>query len=174
MRKEADTVGPRAELEHWKHRTAQFNGLLDQIKSQTCNTVVGVLHTSKSKHLDEWRALDAAMTEGANEAKDNVKYLSTLEKFCEPLYRSNPVDMLETVPGLVNAIRMIHSVSPYYNTGERMTALFAKVTNQMITACKNYIYEKEPRIWEQDPAELSAKVEHCKNLNAQYQSRSYR
>lgn len=32
MRKEADDVGPRAELEHWKQRMAKFNGLLDQIK----------------------------------------------------------------------------------------------------------------------------------------------
>ena len=47
--------------------------------------------------------------------------------------------MLDTVPGLMNAIRMINSYSRYYNTSEHMTALFVKVTNQMITACKNHI-----------------------------------
>lgn len=49
------------------------------------------------------------------------------------------VTMLDTVPGLMNAIRMINSYSRYYNTSEHMTALFVKVTNQMITACKNHI-----------------------------------
>ena len=47
--------------------------------------------------------------------------------------------MLDAIPGLMNAIRMINSYSRYYNTSEHMTALFVKVTNQMITACKNHI-----------------------------------
>lgn len=170
MRKEADDVGPRAELEHWKQRMAKFNGLLDQIKGPVCTAVVNVLHLSKSKHLDEWRQLDARITEEANAAKDNVKYLYTLEKFCEPLYKANPVVMLDAIPGLINAIRMIHSISRYYNTSERMTALFVKVTNQMITACKSYIYEKEPRIWEQDVDELCTKLAQVRQLNEHYQN----
>lgn len=38
--------------------------------------------------------------------------------------------MMEGIPGLINAIRMINSYSRYYNTSERMTALFVKVGAQ--------------------------------------------
>lgn len=53
MRKEADNVGPRAELEHWKQRMAKFNGLLDQIKSHECAAVIGVLQFAKSRQLEQ-------------------------------------------------------------------------------------------------------------------------
>ncbi len=49
MRREADNVGPKAELDHWKKRMAKFNSLLDQIKSPDCKTVTGILITAKSK-----------------------------------------------------------------------------------------------------------------------------
>ncbi|KAG7262553.1 hypothetical protein CRUP_029774 [Coryphaenoides rupestris] len=74
LRKEADDLGPRAELDHWKKRMSRFNYLLDQLKSP-----------------DSWKELDTRITDSANEAKDNVKYLYTLEKFCDPLYNSDPV-----------------------------------------------------------------------------------
>ncbi|EDO35603.1 predicted protein [Nematostella vectensis] len=170
MRKEADDVGPKAELDHWKKRMAKFNSLLDQIKGSDCKAVVGVLHAAKSKLLKTWRELDIRITDYANEAKDNVKFLYTLEKFCDPLYNSDPVGMMDGIPGLINAIRMINSYSRYYNTSERMTALFVKVTNQMITACKNYITEHGYKnVWEYTHSELIEKLGNCIRLNEEYQ-----
>ncbi|KAI0213077.1 Dynein heavy chain 8, axonemal [Lamellibrachia satsuma] len=51
MRKEADDTGPLAELEHWRQRTAVFNGILEQIKSNRVRMVFHVLNIVKSKVL---------------------------------------------------------------------------------------------------------------------------
>ncbi|XP_078695417.1 dynein axonemal heavy chain 5-like [Branchiostoma floridae x Branchiostoma belcheri] len=169
MRKEADDIGPAAELDHWKKRMAKFNSLLDQIKSPHCKAVVGVLTAAKSRMLKRWKELDSRITDAANEAKDNVKYLYTLDKFFGPLTKNTPTEMVEHIPSLMNNIRMIHSISQYYNTSERMTSLFVKVTNQMITTCKAYITQGVTKVWDHERAPLLKRISECIELNRAYQ-----
>lgn len=83
----------------------------------------------KTKMLNRYKKIENILTDWLNEAKDNVKYLSTLDKFIEPLYTGTPEDIIETLPALMNAIKMIHTISWYYNTSSKMTGLFRKITN---------------------------------------------
>lgn len=51
--------------------------------------------------------------------------------------------MLDGVPRVIHAIRMIHTVSRKYNTSERMTSLFVKVDTQtcyMFTGAAKLVY----------------------------------
>ncbi|KAJ3166591.1 Dynein heavy chain 5, axonemal [Geranomyces variabilis] len=171
MRKEADDIGPNAELAHWKARMVKFNSITDQLRSSVCKKVVGILHACKMSKglLKSWKEVGDRVTDAANESKDNVKYLYTLDRFCEPLYRSDPISMIPSIPGLINAIKMIYSISRYYNTSERMTSLFVKITNQMITSCKEYIYRDGTKLWDQDRKILVGKLGDCWRLNEAYQ-----
>eukprot|EP00966_Prymnesium_polylepis_P069747 1621542-Prymnesium_polylepis.2 len=69
--------------------------------------VLGVLGGAKSRVLKRWKLLDNSITDANNEAKDNVKYLSTLEKYIEPLRVGNPETILDSLPGLLNNIKMM-------------------------------------------------------------------
>uniref|UniRef100_A0A669D0H3 Dynein axonemal heavy chain 5 n=1 Tax=Oreochromis niloticus TaxID=8128 RepID=A0A669D0H3_ORENI len=145
LRKEADDLGPRAELEHWKKRMTRFNYLLDQLKSPDVKAALGVLLLAKSKLIKSWRELDARITDGVNEAKDNVKYLYSLEKFCDPLYNSDPYKCAGCV-------------------------LYLDVTNQMITACKAYITNNGANsIWDQPQQVITEKIKAAIRLNQEYQ-----
>lgn len=122
----------------------------EQLRSKNCRTVFDVLTAASQPSNDnigkprdkiylatsKWRSIELRVTEALNEAKDNVKYLQTLEKFIEPLYEGTPESIQETLPALMNSIKMIHTIARYYNTNERMTGLFIKITNQMIANCK--------------------------------------
>ncbi|KAJ7419451.1 hypothetical protein BTVI_25264 [Pitangus sulphuratus] len=86
IRREANDSGPLTELEHWKYTSAKLNFIIEQIKGQNCKAVINVLRVGHSKLLRTWQELDARITDAANESKDNVKYLYTIENVCRPLY----------------------------------------------------------------------------------------
>ncbi|KAJ7420669.1 dynein heavy chain 5, axonemal-like protein [Willisornis vidua] len=170
IRREADDVGPSAELEHWKTRMSSFNSLLDEIKSSRVKKIISILQAARSKTLKQWKELDGSITIAANEAKDNVRYLYTLDKFFGALANASPVTVMEHIPSLMNTVCMIYCTSPHYNTSERMTSLFLKITNQMINTCKTYLCEGVSKIWDLDRQELLKRIQQCISLKELYQT----
>jgi hypothetical protein len=76
--------------------------------------------------------MDNRITDATNEARDNVKYLYSLEKQCVPLYRLEPSKMTVHIPKLMHTIHMIYTTSRYYNTTERITILLSKVAKSAL------------------------------------------
>jgi dynein heavy chain, axonemal len=99
-----DGTGPRGVIEWWRSRTQKLTSITEQLRSKEFRAVVAIMtalvsrSASPSEHvrsssfvlLRRWKALDVSITEAANESKDNVKYLSTLDKFIQPLYEQTP------------------------------------------------------------------------------------
>ena len=66
--------------------------------------------------------------------------------------------------------------SRYYNTTERMTTLFRKITNKMIANCRNYVMEGADRsaaLWEQPMMGVVARLQACLALNEGYQEQYF-
>jgi dynein heavy chain len=163
----------------------RLTSITEQLKSKSVKSVIAIL-TSASRYtendayvdfqrvtslLSQWREIDILITEAANEAKDNVKYLTTIERFFEPLYGNDPAQIIDTLPALINGIKMIHTIARYYGTTDRVTKLFMKITNQMIATCKLSINGKDSpdKIWDKDLPSLLETIEKCLQLNEQYQ-----
>lgn len=51
------------------------------------------------------------------------------------LFFSPQVLMVDAIPGLINAIRMIHTISRYYSISENIRSLFVKVTMLLYCEC---------------------------------------
>ena len=62
----------------------------------------------KSKTLARWREIDMKITDQANEAADNARYLRSLEPACKPLYAYDPISMIEHIPNLIKVISNIY------------------------------------------------------------------
>jgi len=154
-----DESGPDTEFEFWRNRMAKFNSVAEQLKTQDCKCVLGVVaqNPAKSKSFRRWQQIDLQITDSLNEARDNVKYLSALERYTEALYSGTPAGIIDALPALIHNMKVMLTISRFYGTNDRMTTLFTKITNQIIVKCKENINMRVAgsggegvRLWDQD------------------------
>ncbi|XP_026672559.1 dynein heavy chain 8, axonemal-like [Ceratina calcarata] len=169
LRRETETMGPNAELSYWRRLLARFSSIIEHIKSPVAQTYLNFLTMIKSKRMKKWRTLENHVKTIQILAQDNVKYLYALEKFTQPLYRLDPTKMGEYLPPLMYVIRMIYATSRFFNTRRMVTAVFVKMTNQMILACKAYLTENgKVNIWNEAKSVMISKIKDCTKLCEQY------
>ncbi|XP_045484350.1 dynein axonemal heavy chain 8 [Pieris rapae] len=169
LRREPSNIGPLAELDHWRRQLTTFTSIIEHIKSEPCQMYIHTLIRAKSKLIKKWRLLDNQVTDFYNEAYDNVKYLYALEKYCEPLYRCDPLIMQQFIPGLLYTVRMIFATSRYYNTTKQISTLLVKVTNQILNMCMDYLTNNGKKtIWNQDKLNFINKAKLCLGLYSFY------
>jgi dynein heavy chain, axonemal len=162
----------------------RLTNVTEQLKKKSVKSVIGLLNSvtrridvdpaidlkRMNNLLSQWHEIDIQITEAANEAKDNLKYLSTLERFIPPLNSSDPTSVIEVLPALLNAVKMVYTISRYFNTSERVTKLFMKIANQLIEVCKRCIIygETSDSIWNRPIPALLQSFEKCFLLNEAY------
>lgn len=109
--------GPTGELNYWRRRMQLVTSVTEQVNSQHCNQVIALLkEVSKSPGnnskpritllLRRWKQVDVFITETTNEAKDNIKYLSSLQRFVKPFYSGSISTMVDVMPALLNSVKV--------------------------------------------------------------------
>ena len=73
------------------------------------------------------------------EARDNVKFLSTLERHFKNLVIGTLSSVQESLTSLMNAIRMVWIISRHYNRDERMVPLMARIAWEIVNRVSNMI-----------------------------------
>ena len=81
-------------------------------------------------------ALSERVGQRREESASNVKFIGLLREPCEKLATSGPDTLLAILPELLGRIRVIWSISKYYNTEERLTALLRKLSSEIIARGK--------------------------------------
>ncbi|GFR03321.1 dynein heavy chain 5, axonemal [Trichonephila clavata] len=170
LRKESELHGPRTELEYWKCRRDSFGFLVHQFQQEQNKMILQRPLASSPELEATWMALDNRVRSSWREAKECTAFLECLERYCQPLYSCNPETISKSLPGLIRTLFTINTVSLYYNSTERMTAVLTKITNQMINSCKRYLSCNGTKsVWEQPEDVVKRKISACIELNEEYQ-----
>jgi dynein heavy chain len=68
--------------------------------------------------------------DGSRQAENNLQFLLVLKDPCHELADAKPAEISRLLPRIINIIRVIWANSEYYNTNDRLTAMFRKVKAQ--------------------------------------------
>ncbi|XP_053555751.1 dynein axonemal heavy chain 10 [Bombina bombina] len=128
LKKKPQGNGPLAEIDFWRERNSTLSALNEQLKLPTVKKVLSVLSIVESAVVQN---LDLTVTELSKyhvEAAENVRFLSTLERHLKNLTHGVGFNVvLDTIPPLMNALRMVWIISRHYNKDERMVPLMERI-----------------------------------------------
>ena len=124
--------GPMAEITFWRDRNAALSALYEQLNMDRVKDMIKVMELAVNvnamdlfkKHLQDLLKL-------YTEAKDNVKFLTTLERHFKNLSTGNLTTIAETIPSMMNSLRMVWIISRHYNKDPRMFPLMERIAKEI-------------------------------------------
>ncbi|KAL8177088.1 UNVERIFIED_CONTAM: Dynein heavy chain 2, axonemal [Gekko kuhli] len=130
-----ESAGPLEEIEFWRNRCTDLSEISKQLCKQGVRHIESILVLSKSSYVSPFQRLSKQIQDGSEQAQSNLRFLSILKEPFRELSTFRPKDIPEKLPYLISLVRIVWVNSPYYNSRERITALFRKMSNKIIQMC---------------------------------------
>ncbi|XP_067117224.1 dynein axonemal heavy chain 2-like [Osmerus mordax] len=130
-----DSSGPLEEISFWKSRCADLSGISQQLQKPGVRHIQATLQLCKSSYVPPFCKLAQQIQDGSLQAQSNLSFLSLLREPCEEMAQLKPREVAPKLAHVLNLIRLIWVNSDHYNTRERLTSLFRKMSNEIIRLC---------------------------------------
>ncbi|MEE6504167.1 hypothetical protein FKM82_005082, partial [Ascaphus truei] len=128
LQKKPEGNGPLAEIDFWRERNATLSALSEQLKLPPVKKVLNILSHADSGVIQNLNLTVTELNKYHIEAADNVRFLSTLERHLKNLTHGTGFNIvLDTIPSMMNALRMVWIISRHYNKDERMVPLMERI-----------------------------------------------
>jgi len=102
------------------------------------------------------------------EAKDNVKFLTTLERHFKNVSEGSFATILDTLPSMMNAIRMVWIISRHYNNDDRMVPLMERIAGKIAEKVAKEVNIRT--ILRKSPELAKATISEAKNVLDSWQT----
>jgi dynein heavy chain, axonemal len=122
---------PLQEVEFWRGRNARLSTVYDALQQPAVKTMLAVLDLAREPLLDVFKAAFTELSHAYVESRDNVKFLNTLERHFKNLGAGSLSVVSETLPSLLNGLRMVWTISRHYNTDDTMLPLMKRIVNEL-------------------------------------------
>jgi dynein heavy chain len=164
--KELTGKGPLAEIDYWRSRSASLSTIYEQLHLPNIKKILGILESASTRHESEaFREFDGQLKELSKlhiEAKDNVKFLSTLERHFKSISAGTLHEVADTIPPMMNAIRMVWVISRHFNTDDRMVPLMVRIADQLAERVETELDVRH--VLRMDPPEAKKRISSAINV----------
>ncbi|NWR30007.1 DYH10 protein, partial [Tachuris rubrigastra] len=158
--------GALAEIDLWREKNATLSDLAEQTKLPEVQKVLEILQEAESECAGDLQRALSDLKKHHLEALDNVKFLSALERHLKNLAYGTGADVLNTIPSLLSALRMVWVMSRHYNKDERMVPLLERIAWEISTAvCKSVDLHT---LFQEDKAAAKKKITEGKSILEQW------
>nr|KAJ3423035.1 Dynein heavy chain 10, axonemal [Polyrhizophydium stewartii] len=154
--------GPLAEIEFWRDRSASLSTLYEQLNLPIVHKIVQILNRAQVACSSSLEFQLAELNKIYTEAKDNVKFLSTLERHFKNIVIGSLGSIQDSLMSLMNAIRMVWIISRHYNRDERMVPLMSRIAWEIANKVSNIVNVQT--ILREPPLEAKKKILDAKSL----------
>ena len=145
---------PLQEVEFWRGRNARLSTVYDALQQPTVKTLINVLEIAREPSLEVFKGNFTLLSHATVEARDNVKFLNTLERHFKNLSTGSLNTVADTLPSLLNGLRMVWTISRHYNTDDTMLPLMKRIVNELADKVASEVNVKYIlRLARTDPAE---------------------
>ncbi|XP_053327864.1 dynein axonemal heavy chain 10 [Spea bombifrons] len=128
LQKKPQGNGPLVEVDFWRERNATLSALSEQLKLPAVRKVLNILSISDPGVVQNLELTVNELAKYHVEAADNVRFLSTLERHLKNLTHGTGFNVvMDTIPPMMNALRMVWIISRHYNKDERMVPLMERI-----------------------------------------------
>ncbi|CAJ0965701.1 unnamed protein product [Ranitomeya imitator] len=134
-----ESSGPLEEIEFWRDRCADLSGISTQLDKPGVKHIELILQLAKSSYIGPFQKLSKQIQEGSIQAQSNLSFLTLLKQPFQEMVSLKIKEIPNKLPRLLDLVRIIWVNSPYYNTRERLTSLFRKISNEIIRLCSREI-----------------------------------
>ncbi|KAL6757976.1 dynein heavy chain, N-terminal region 1-domain-containing protein, partial [Haematococcus lacustris] len=156
--------GPLAEIEFWRERNAVLSALYEQLNLPHVKLMIQVVEAgSEDRNLMAgFKSQLSELTKLAAEARDNVKFLTTLERHFKNIATGPLNGILDTLPPMMNALRMVWIISRHYSDDQRMGALFHRIARELGDRVEHAIDLRQ--LFKMQPTDAVELVRACKSV----------
>ncbi len=170
--KKAVGKGPLAEVDFWRQRATAFGTVYEQLSTAPVRKMMEVMEICFELQYGQFKHYFAELSKLYTEAKDNVKFLTTLERHFKTISHGTLSAIVEALPSMMNALRMVWVISRHYNTDERMVPLMERIAEEIGDRVATSISIRS--IFRQEPKDVIRKANEAKNVLDKWRETYYK
>jgi dynein heavy chain len=122
---------PLEEIEFWRSRAATLSPVHDQIGLPKVQQILDMLQGTDNAQLSSFNYHYGELTKTFLEAKDNVKFLTTLERHFKHIADDSFGTIIDSMLSMVNGLRQVWVISRHYNTDDKMAPLMEAIAESL-------------------------------------------